>query len=225
VLFLAEAGYPVDNVFELTVDSINGVKNRSSSGDDFRPADPQFSWLLQVLRRAQLSRGISMRVEDDPTEEDTTVMLLRTPELEPDLQEELRMAKELLKLDVDKHEFNVVSGSAQFAANEIAIQTRPILRILSVLSQFVQVPNKHFTDGSAHPIDLGDSIEAPPLTVYCSGEPPEDCYAAVPYRGCWYWVDDRDSRSKRTFIFLFFLLAQAEREPGETLPLVTIPAN
>lgn len=225
VLFLLEAGYPANNILELTVDSINGVKNQSSSEFDTQPADPEFKWLVQVFRRAQLSRELSMRVELDDAKEQTTVLLLRSGEVEPGLEDELQMAKELLNLDVDSDEFTVVSGSVQSGPNEMAIQTRPILRVLSALAQYVQVPHKHLVDGSAFPVDLGDDVDDPPLFIHCSGQPPENCFAAVPYRGCWYWIDDCDARSKITFIYLFLLLAQAERDPGQTLPLVTIHAN
>ena len=225
VLFLVETGYPVNYIFELTVDSINGVKNRSSSELDTRPADPEFKWLLQVFRQAQLSRSLSMRVELDQTKEQTTVWLLKSGEVEPGLEDELRMAKELLSLDADTDEFTVVPGTVRTGPNQMAIQTRPILRVLSALAQYVQVPHKHLVDGSAIPVDLGDKVDDPPLFIHCSGQPPENCFAAVPYRGCWYWIDDCDSRSKITFSYLFILLAQAERDPGQTLPLVTIPAN
>jgi glutamine synthetase len=40
VLFPLQSGYPADLVFDLTVDSINGVRNQSVSGGEFRPPDP-----------------------------------------------------------------------------------------------------------------------------------------------------------------------------------------
>lgn len=226
VLFFVEAGYPADIVLDLAVESINGVRNRSSSGPDFRPADPEFKWMLQVLRRSQLNRGVSMRVKLDKEQKQTTVLLLRAPsvEVESELEEELLDVRKLLNLDLEKDEYKVVSGALQIEKDEIAIQTRSVFRVLSGLSKFVQVPEKHLCDGSARSFDLS-GVEEPPLTVHCGNEPPVNCYAAIPYRGCWYWIDDCDVNSKRTFIYLFILLAQSDREPSETLPLVTIPIN
>jgi hypothetical protein len=55
VLFLLQSGYPADVVFNLTVESINGVDNRSVSGGQLRPADPEFAQVVQTLRKAQIS--------------------------------------------------------------------------------------------------------------------------------------------------------------------------
>jgi len=41
-------------------------------------------------------------------------------------------------------------------------------------------------------------------------EAPADAYAAVPYKGYWYWIDDTDIASKRTFTFLMILFSLAE---------------
>ena len=168
-----------------------------------------------------------MRVEVDEETKSTTILMLQpeADDLDSQLSDDLRSAKELLNLDPEEREFKVVLGATQAAPNEIAIQTRPVLRILSSLAQFVDVPQKHLLDGSAQPVDLGGGGENPPLRVYCSDEPPPDCFVAVPYRGCWYWVSDCDFNSKRTFIYLFVFLAHAERGSNEPLPLVTIPAG
>ena len=43
VLFLLQSGYPADVVFGLTVETINGVDNRSVSGGKLRPAEPELA--------------------------------------------------------------------------------------------------------------------------------------------------------------------------------------
>ena len=45
------------------------------------------------------------------------------------------------------------------------------------------------------------------------------------YRGQWFWVDDRDWRSKRAFTAIMFLFTMAENTGEEKLPLITIPAQ
>ena len=226
ILFLIEAGYPADSVLELTVESVNGIKNRSSNRKNARPADEEFLWFKDVMRRAQLARGVSMKVNIDEKKQQTTVLILRSPgpSADPQLGEDLQHVRRVLNLDPESQEFKVVGGSIQVEKNEIAIQTRPVVKVLASLSQYVKVPAKHLADGSAQAFDLS-CVTNPPMTVHCGNEAPADCFAAVPYRGCWYWIDDCDVRSKRTFIYLFMLLAQADREPNEMLPLVTIPLN
>ena len=49
-------------------------------------------------------------------------------------------------------------------------------------------------------------------------EAPEDAYAAVPYEGYWYWIDNADLSSKRTFTFLLILFSLAETGAGGGRP-------
>jgi hypothetical protein len=54
---------------------------------------------------------------------------------------------------------------------------------------------------------------------------PEDAYAAVQYRGNWYWIDDRDSQSKSVFTFLMILFSLAETGQATAGPVVTVPSR
>jgi hypothetical protein len=47
----------------------------------------------------------------------------------------------------------------------------------------------------------------------------------VNYRNHWFWIDDRDFKSKRTFAFLMVLFSLTETGGKEGLPLVTIPSG
>ena len=50
-------------------------------------------------------------------------------------------------------------------------------------------------------------------------------HAAVYYKGHWFWIDDRDFRSKQTFTILMILFSMMESGAQGSLPLVTIPAG
>jgi hypothetical protein len=54
---------------------------------------------------------------------------------------------------------------------------------------------------------------------------PADAYAAVPYKGYWYWIDDTDIASKRTFTFLMILFSLAETGQTTAAPVVTVPSR
>ena len=64
-----------------------------------------------------------------------------------------------------------------------------------------------------------------PVRIKSSKEKPADAFAAVQYRNQWFWVDDRDWRSKRAFTATMFLFTMAETGADEKLPLITIPAQ
>jgi hypothetical protein len=48
---------------------------------------------------------------------------------------------------------------------------------------------------------------------------------ALHYRQHWYWIDDRDLRSKSLFTFLMFIFSLTETQGKEGAPIVTIPAG
>ena len=48
---------------------------------------------------------------------------------------------------------------------------------------------------------------------------------AVPYKGHWYWIDDNDVASKRTFTFLMILFSLAETGQSSAAPVVTVPTR
>ena len=63
------------------------------------------------------------------------------------------------------------------------------------------------------------------IKIHQSAEQPENAFTTVKYRDLWFWIDDRDFKSKRTFAFLMILFSLTETGGKEGLPLVTIPAS
>jgi hypothetical protein len=55
--------------------------------------------------------------------------------------------------------------------------------------------------------------------------PPRKAYVAVPYKGYWYWIDDTDIASKRTFTFLMILFSLAETGQSVAGLVVTVPSR
>src|SRR5262245_13872346 len=225
VLYMMQAGYPIDVALELAVESINGVKNFSTSGGETRADEPQFRWMMQVRRRAQVSGSIGMRIEMDKEKKESIVFFFQDKDIEPEHARELAELRKLLGLDPSRKDFHVVFGATARGPNELAILTRSIFRMLTVLSAFVEVPLSHLAEGRAPSLGQAESIEEPPFVVHCGATKPGDCFAVVHYRGHWFWVDDRDPRSKRVFAFLLVFLALADTAPKEGLPVVTIQAN
>jgi hypothetical protein len=66
------------------------------------------------------------------------------------------------------------------------------------------------------------------LHIYSSKNPPERANVAVQHRGWWFYIDDRDLVSKRTFlqIQMLFLTRLSEATRGvQATPLLTIPVK
>jgi hypothetical protein len=50
IFFMLQSGYAADFLLGLTVESLNGVRNRSAAGGSVREADPEFVRALQLMR-------------------------------------------------------------------------------------------------------------------------------------------------------------------------------
>jgi len=48
---------------------------------------------------------------------------------------------------------------------------------------------------------------------------------AVIFKNFWFWIDDRDFHSKKTFTFLMLLFSLTEKGSRQDLPLVTTPSR
>jgi len=63
------------------------------------------------------------------------------------------------------------------------------------------------------------------VRVLSSKKKPVDAYVAVPYRDYWFWIDDLDLQSKRSFAFMMLLFTLSDSGAKESLPLLTIPTQ
>jgi hypothetical protein len=227
IMSLIQAGYPVDVVFRLAVHVVNGLHNRYGGDLRARPADPEFYALLHHLRRIQTSGLIGLRLQRDGPEE--TVVLSFRQRRDPAVDTEILAARTLLGLDPAATDYRVVYGSVAANDREVAMLTRSILEVLVDLASFISVPAAHVADRRVGPTqedEVGPEGRLPALVRIASGaERPEDAFAAVPYRGHWFSIDDRDLGSKRMFTFLMFIFTLVETTAKEAPPIVTIPAQ
>jgi hypothetical protein len=97
------------------------------------------------------------------------------------------------------------------------------------LSSLISVPEAHVADRRVTPTaepEVGPSGSTRPLILIGSAlERPADAFLTVPYRGYWFWIDDRDMPSKRLFSFLMFIFTLVETGGKEGAPVLTIPTQ
>ena len=232
VLSMMQAGYRADMVLRVAVNAINGHRNRFGGGGRLRKADPEFYQLTEKLRNIQNSGAMGMRVTRAPGPGSTggTVMVLKGKTTQEVAQDRIAVGQ-ILGLDPTAEEFSVAYGSVAKNDHEIAILSRSVLEILVDLASYVEVPPAHIEEKRviASFEDLsGDGRPLPPLLKIHSSssiEKPADALVAVPYRGYWFWIDDRDVASKSIFSFLMFIFTLTETGGKDNTPIVTIPAG
>ncbi len=225
IMSMVEGGYPIDLVFRLLVHSINGIQNQFGGVARTRRADPEFFPLLEKLRTIQTSGVVGLRVKKVDNR-DALLMIFRkgpSKELEADSIEVRRM----LGLKEDATEFRIVYGSMPTSDTEIALLTRSISEVLTDISSTVQVPGKDVTEQRVPPTvePEGEGIKGTMIRILCSKEKPGDGFVDVPYRNNWFWIDDRDYRSKKLFSTLMFIMTLTETGSKEGAPIVTISAG
>lgn len=226
VLFLMQSGWSAELIFPLTVDSVNGLRSQMLAGANQRSGDENYYRVIELMRQIQLSGAIGMRIKKTDKLKDTTVLFFQREGLPPEVQAARQELNALLGLDPDAREVHVNYGLIPGGDDEVALLTRSMLQIMIQLATKIDVPPEHVADGRTVPALGGDAAEDRKLMkVHYSKEKPANAFTAVKYRDYWYWVDDRDFRTKRTFAFLMILFSLTETGGKEGLPLVTIPSG
>ena len=228
VLFLMQSGWSAELIFPLTVDSVNGLRSQMLAGANQRAGDASYYRVIELMRQIQLSGAIGMRIKKTENLKDATVLFFQKEGMEPEVQAARQELHDLLGMRPDAHEVRVNYGLIPGGDDEIALLTRSMLQIMIQLATKIDVPPEHVADGRTVPTMAtagSDAEDRKLMKIQHSKERPENAFSAVKYRDYWYWVDDRDFRSKRTFAFLMILFSLTETGGKEGLPLVTIPSG
>jgi hypothetical protein len=222
IFFMLQSGYAADFVLGLSVESLNGVRNRSASAGATE-AEPEFVRVLQLMREAQLAGAVGMRLQDNKEKDTTAVMFFRRENLSPEITDKLAEIRRLLKIPEGQHQFKLIYSSAVGRDGELAVGSRSMLQIMLAFASYVDVPESDVKEGRAVP--SLPSSDRDPVKIKCSKGKPADAFAAVHYHDQWFWVDDRDWRSKRALSTIMFLFTMIEGTGDERLPVLTIPAQ
>jgi hypothetical protein len=222
VFQLLQGGWGTELVFRTVVSSINGLHN-SSFGV---PANPGFNELTDSLSRIQRAGNIGIRVEARK-EGGGVLAVIRRAEGGTAPGEDSQRVRRLLGLREDVNEFEISYGLVPRHSNEVAMLTRSMMEIMLQLGFGIDLPDAHAKGGRALPGQRqpGDAAAEPLVRIRSGTEAPADAYAAVPYRGYWYWIDDTDIASKTRFTFLMILFSLAETGQTAASPVVTVPSR
>jgi hypothetical protein len=227
VFFMLQTGYPADFILALTVESLNGLRNRSVVAGALREADPEFRRVLQLLREVQASGALGMHVEEAKARGSTAVLFFRHEDAPPDVLEKVAEIKRLLRLPAGQHRYVLTYSPVRGADDVLGVNSRSMLQILSAFATHVDVPKAHVDERRAVPGLDGPPPEGRPdaVRIRSGRERPADAYAAVPYRGHWFWIDDADWQTKRALTAIMFFFTLESPGGADKLPQVTIPAQ
>jgi hypothetical protein len=220
VFQMLQAGWSGEMLVRIAVGSINGLRN------SFRgtAADPRFDQLVAAVSRLQRAGGLNIRIEQQKDGE-AAIFALPIPTtgtMSADREEIQR----LLGLDPGATEYSLTFGLTPRSPTEIAVLTRSMIEIMAEFGVGIDLPEADRTEGRAMPTLVEGNAPTNQLVHIVSGpSPPTDAYAAVPYRGRWYWIADRDLTSKVRFTLLMILSSLAETGAAPVTPVITVPSR
>lgn len=229
VLFLLQSGYPATIVMPLAVDSINGVANEARRPGMTRPGDPGFARLTQLLYELQVANALQIRVERAKDNSEVTVIGFPPVNLSPDVAANIAEMRRILHLTGSGRSHQVRYGGWSGRSDEIAMTTRSMLQVMVELGVLARVPESDIADGratgTAGNAAAADGGKPPLLSIMSGATPPTDAYAAINYKGRWFWIPDTDIRSKTIFSGVMLLFAISDVGVRSPAPVVTVPAN
>jgi len=227
IFFMLQSGYAADFLLGLTVESLNGVRNRSAAGGAVREADPEFVRALQLMREVQFAGAVGMRVEEDKAKGAVGVVFFRREDVPAEIVEKAAEVRRLLKMPAEGQRFVLTYSPGRGAENELAVNSRSMLQIMQAFASYLDVPEAHLKDHSATPSFENTAAESrqSKVRIHSGKEKPANAFAAVHYRNHWFWVDEGDWQTKRALTAVMFFFTLADTGATEKLPLITIPAQ
>ncbi len=225
LLSLAQSGAPIDLLFRLGVQSVNGLPNGATTiGSEPQEASVGFQALMRALREVQATGAVSLRFQRHPA--GGRVHLLLDGD-DPRARAAARRVRQLLGVGPAEREFEVVYGRGRQGPGQVAVLTRSVLQILYELGSQMEVPEADIRRGETRAAEAGAPADPRERLVHVrhGRSAPRDAYAAVEYRDRWFWIDAGDYRSKSVFAFAHVLQTLAESGQGQPTPIVTIPGQ
>ncbi len=227
VFSLIEAGWNAERSLRLLLKSINGV---GAYDPATRQLNPHFFEVLDAFKVLQDEEALGIRREKgEDTDRVRTFVYLRDVDENPAIVQAIGTLMSHLRLsDGGGEGVEVVFGPYFRDGRTIAMQTMSIMDILTESAAYILVPEEHVQEGRTRAnrtVAEDDHRSRPLLWVYSSPEKPEDALVSIQSRGFWYYIDDRDIDSKKTFSFLMIIMQLTAAQQVNRGPAVTIGAG
>lgn len=238
---LCYSGWGVDRVLRLIVQGFNGLLNAPEASGPIPEKVPYYEKFFEATellryfqKRGELQIGVDIIKSKQSTESDNGDSKKEGHTLQFAFPIEGKHAKKLAKIlkgeRIHKGRY-VLNMELGFDSNgKIGVLPRSILSSMYYLSQGVVVPPGDIKSGCAAKQEgtkkqLQDWEEKMDqlLEVKFTSSCPSCAFVKVKYRGKWFYIDDKDLESKKTFVLLMQLYNLQGGAYVQPPPLLTIP--
>ncbi|MCB1085228.1 MAG: hypothetical protein KDK60_03915 [Chlamydiia bacterium] len=234
-------GWDVDRVFRLLIQNMADLPNAISASGPIPRTPPYYKKFLECLRllrkfqeQGQLQIGVRYIPHDnkDISEEDAcsrrpNAIQISFPVNGQD-SDELADLLEGIKKSEGRYVLNMRQAFNKQA--ELGILTRSLLSTMYYLSLGVDVPPRDIAAGTVAVTMNEDGtcfdwheVISDLIDIRWSAHYPQSPYLAVAYRGNWFYIDDSDINSKRTFVLLQQVYNLQARQQEKESPILSIP--
>ena len=240
---LIYSGWDIDRVLKLTVQRLGDLINAPNASGPTPITVPHYQRFFRAAKLLrhfqtddQLQVGVIINKKKANGDNGEEVFEYDGSGLQVSFPDTSDEAKELASLlDVKKHSCGryyseLTVGYSQ--EMQYGVNSRSILACMYYMSLGIKVPQWDVVNQSViltktkegQIFDwqevLGDLFEIKWCEDY-----PEHAYVAVKYRNNWFYIDDYDSASKRTFVLLMQLYSLQSGEAKTQAPVLTIPVG
>jgi len=233
IILLYNWGWSVERIFRICLQSINNVPNApTASGPtpDYAPKYEHFREVVRLLRQLQIQGVMDMGYTPSGDPNNPVVKIL----IDDQALEfsEVKRLCELLGLEHGRTDYPLTTEAGAGGKDRIAAVPRSLMGSLFYVSQSVEVPLDDERTGrvtvtkdtQGNRFDWREVVGGL-MDIHSSEQQPKYAYAAVRYRGNWFYIDDSDLASKSTFSLLMQLFALQAGEIKSTAPVLTLPVG
>jgi hypothetical protein len=229
LLLLNNSGWSVERIFRLCVQDINGIRNApgaSGPTPDYAPEYKDFltvTKLMRTLQKRNLTNVEYELIDGEPT----LVYSFAKEALE--LPETHKLV-EMLRLTPKKTDYPIRMNDIDHNPNHVRLRTRSVMGVLYLLSQSVEVPQEDVRKGKLTTTKYEDGrpfywsdLFSNLFQIKSSPEKPSDAFVSIKYRGSWFYINDTDVESKRTYALFSQIFAIQAGKINVERPILTLP--
>jgi len=211
-------------ICRMFISKVNTIKNSDHS---FTAPDPRFDRFVELVSQLVHQRDLHFAI--DPEHGDQLVIVIdRSTDTSAVAAAELLELLDLSSLDSGNSTLTIpiVMAPDARARGGIGIMTRSVYDLVDILASAVTIPPADLADGVAtnHPAPsyLGEQLK-----VNWSEDRPDRAYVAVPFRGGWFSIDERDTPTKEFFRILtgLWYTAISDSKDKSGTPVLTVPVS
>jgi hypothetical protein len=228
---LCYSGWDIDRVFWMMIQNFQEMINDPDNNTTLTDSHHRFSEVSRLLRlfqnRGELQLGVktisSLQKDSEPHEHSLQIGF-------PVDGEDSAKLAEIIRCDQTMNGRYVKHIELGFTGTgRIGVMPRSVFSCMAYLSHGVEVPQEHvdkgmvWTGDNCHFDEGWNKLFHELISVHSSRFYPKNAFVAVQYRNHWFYIDDADLHSKKTFALLLQLYNLNANEAKNRGPILTLP--